>query len=789
MDREMEEKVADLQQLCSSKYVMGKKGIHVKQLEVVTSLKSKTNPVWQFAVQQNLPLHSWPIQVTPKDYDIGLVVSFGHLIPNHVITSFPLFDLGEVLMQSCCHISPDDTLPELSNRLACLGSELLGQCVKELPQCLDLAKPQPQTGITYAPKVTASTAVVRWRDLNSTQIYNLYRALSGVFPLYTTYQGLPIKLYNGTLPLPVIDNIIRDKRPTPGFVEFHRPSGVLRVMCADGFWVAFQSIGVPRKKPISAADFYNGYLSKTRETAIHGGYSANDGVYLSVVPPLIMSATFRCKEPDFKSPFVMTMLIDKGRGSKSPLALSPRQAVLINKDERTAMNYDELKELLLACHAANEYDLIHERIPHEEKLKNGTTTNLISLSIGLESIEDILEDLDQALVPAVAMSPTTVFVRMAGLGEGFLKQDSSFATRAIHVGQEPEQWESRSVVPPISLSTTFKQDGPCQFKQYEYGRSGNPSRSVLEKCLASLDGAKHALTFSSGLGATTAVVQLLNAGDHIICVDDVYGGTNRLFSTIAARMNIETTFVDATIVDNVKNALRANTKLIWIESPTNPLLKVIDIKAISAIIQKHEDILLVVDNTFLTSYFQRPLELGADIVLYSITKYLNGHSDVIMGSIATNNKEAFDKLKFLQNGLPSHPQHELAKKQSYGHSGMLSFYIKGGLQESQMFFKALKVFTLAESLGGFESLVELPCLMTHASVPYDQRIALGITDSLIRVSVGLEAPEDLIADLDQALKSTLPQPIPGKLITPVNIVVKEHLLNGNALLVDQKIAA
>nr|CAD7433071.1 unnamed protein product [Timema monikensis] len=429
---------------------------------------------------------------------------------------------------------------------------------------------------------------------------------------------------------------------------------------------------------------------------------------------------------------------------------------------------------------------------------------------------------------------------MAGLGEGFLKQDSSFATRAIHVGQEPEQWESRSVVPPISLSTTFKQDGPCQFKQYEYGRSGNPSRSVLEKCLASLDGAKHALTFSSGLGATTAVVQLLNAGDHIICVDDVYGGTNRLFSTIAARMNIETTFVDATIVDNIKNALRANTKLIWIESPTNPLLKVIDIKAISAIIQKHEDILLVVDNTFLTSYFQRPLELGADIVLYSITKYLNGHSDVIMGSIATNHKEAFDKLKFLQNasgiipspfdcylvnrslktlavrmrehmknslkvalflenhplvvkvlhpGLPSHPQHELAKKQSYGHSGMLSFYIKGGLQESQMFFKALKVFTLAESLGGFESLVELPCMMTHASVPYDQRIALGITDTLIRVSVGLEAPEDLIADLDQALKSTLPQPISGKLITPVKIVVKEHLLNGNALLVDQKIAA
>nr|CAD7260361.1 unnamed protein product [Timema shepardi] len=283
------------------------KGIHVKQLEVVTSLKSKTNPVWQFAVQQNLPLHSWPIQATPKDFDIGLVVSFGHLIPNHVITSFPLgmlnvhasllprwrgaapiihaimhgdtqtgvtimkirphkFDVGEVLMQSCCHISPDDTLPELSNRLACLGSELLGQCVKELPQSLDLAKPQPQTGITYAPKVTASTAVVRWRDLNSTQVYNLYRALSGVFPLYTTYQGLPIKLYNGTLPLPIVDSITRDKSPNPGFVDFHRPSGVLRVMCADGYWVAFHSIGVPRKKPISAADFYNGYLSKTKES-------------------------------------------------------------------------------------------------------------------------------------------------------------------------------------------------------------------------------------------------------------------------------------------------------------------------------------------------------------------------------------------------------------------------------------------------------------------------------------------------------------------------------------------
>lgn len=387
--------------------------------------------------------------------------------------------------------------------------------------------------------------------------------------------------------------------------------------------------------------------------------------------------------------------------------------------------------------------------------------------------------------------------------DGFRAQPKGFATKAIHVGQDADQWKSRAVVPPISMSTTFKQFGPAQHAGFEYGRSGNPTRDVLERCLASLDNGKYGLTFSSGLGVTTTVITMLSAGDHIVAGDDLYGGTNRLLRNVAMKMNIEVDFVDCTDLAKVEAAVKPNTKLFWIETPTNPLLKVIDIEAVSEVAHKFPGVVVVVDNTFLSAYLQRPLDLGADVVMYSLTKYMNGHSDVIMGAAIMNDEALYTKLKFLQNaagivpspfdcylvnrslktlalrmerhksnslaiakylekhpkvervlhpGLPSHPQHELAKKQTYGHSGIMSFYIKGGMKESTVFLQSLEVFTLAESLGGYESLAEVPSVMTHASVPAEQRAVLGITDNLIRLSVGLEDADDLIVDLKQALE-------------------------------------
>ena len=233
----------------------------------------------------------------------------------------------------------------------------------------------------------------------------------------------------------------------------------------------------------------------------------------------------------------------------------------------------------------------------------------------------------------------------------YRENDKHFATKALHVGQEPEQWNSMAVVPQISLSTTFKQDGPADFKMYEYGRSGNPTRGVLEACLASLDGAKHALCFSSGLGTTTAITHILKAGDHIVSMDDVYGGTNRYFRKCASRMGIETSFVDATNPANVAAAIKPNTRMVWVETPTNPTLKVVDIRAVADITKQYPDIFLVVDSTFLSSYFQRPLELGADIVMHSLTKYMNGHTDVIMGAACTNSEKLHEQLRFLQNAI------------------------------------------------------------------------------------------------------------------------------------------
>jgi cystathionine gamma-lyase len=341
------------------------------------------------------------------------------------------------------------------------------------------------------------------------------------------------------------------------------------------------------------------------------------------------------------------------------------------------------------------------------------------------------------------------------------------------------------------------------FAGFEYSRSGNPTRNVLEECLAALDNGKHALTFASGLGTQTAIISTLKTGDGIITGDDIYGGTNRLFRNLAVNMGIEVEFVDLTDLKNLEKAIKPNTRLVWMETPTNPVMKVIDIKGVADIVHSKTKAFLVVDNTFLSAYFQRPLDLGADVVMYSLTKYMNGHSDVVMGSISTNNEELYEKLKYYQNAtgivpspfdcymvnrslktlslrmerhfqnslavarfleahvkiekvlhpaLPSHPQHKLALSQTFGHSGIMSFYIKdANLEKSSDFLKALKVFTLAESLGGYESLAELPSVMTHASVPDAQRAELGINDKLVRISVGLEDVQDLINDLDKAL--------------------------------------
>lgn len=388
--------------------------------------------------------------------------------------------------------------------------------------------------------------------------------------------------------------------------------------------------------------------------------------------------------------------------------------------------------------------------------------------------------------------------------DGYLPVDPEFCTKSIHVGSEPEQWNSRAVVPPISLSTTFKQSAPAQFEQFEYSRSGNPSRVVLEQCFAALEGARYGVALASGLACLSTIVNTLSQGDHIIAMDDLYGGTNRYLSKVSSKFGVDTTFVDATDMQRVSDALTPRTRLVWIETPTNPTMKLVDIAAVSAITRARDNVLLVVDNTFMSPYFQRPLDLGADAVIHSATKYINGHSDVVMGLVATSNQTLHDQLRFLQNavgavpspfdcylvsrsiktlalrmerhsrsamelarflsthpmvervlhpGLESHPQHELAMRQTSGCSGTFSFYLRGDRSVSVGFLKALRVITLAESLGGYESLAELPSLMTHASVSAEERQRLGITDSLVRVSVGLEDVHSIIDDVKQALQS------------------------------------
>lgn len=377
-----------------------------------------------------------------------------------------------------------------------------------------------------------------------------------------------------------------------------------------------------------------------------------------------------------------------------------------------------------------------------------------------------------------------------------------FGTRAIHAGQFPDP-STGAVILPISLSTTFKQASPGVHQGYDYARSGNPTRESFEGCIASLENGKYGLAFSSGLGATTSLTHLLKAGDHIVCIDDCYGGTRRYFSRVAANFGLSFTFADLAKPGALEASLNEHTKMIWIETPTNPLLKLVDIQALASV-AKARNIMFVVDNTFMTPYFQNPLELGATVVVHSVTKYINGHSDVVMGVVVTNDKEIYENLKFLQKslgavpspfdcflairgvktlhvrmiqheksalevakflqghemvekviypGLPSHPQHALAKSQMSGFGGMLSFVVKGGIQEANALLETVKIFALAESLGGVESLIELPSVMTHASVPPEARKELGISDGLIRLSVGIEDVSDLIADLEHGLKA------------------------------------
>ncbi|MBX3321352.1 MAG: cystathionine gamma-synthase [Phycisphaeraceae bacterium] len=376
-----------------------------------------------------------------------------------------------------------------------------------------------------------------------------------------------------------------------------------------------------------------------------------------------------------------------------------------------------------------------------------------------------------------------------------------FGTRAIHAGQVPDP-TTGAIMTPIYQTSTFVQKSPGVIVgEYDYSRAANPTREALQQNLASLESGRFGLCYSSGVAATGAVLHVLKAGDEVILCDDVYGGTNRLFHRVFAQLGIVTKLVDMTDVSRVKAAVTPKTKLIWLETPTNPMLKIIDIAAVAAI-GKAAGALVAVDNTFASPFLQSPLALGADIVCHSATKYIGGHSDSIGGALVVNDEDLYKRLKFIQlsegavpgimecflflrstktlhvrmerhcsnamtiaehmerhqaierviyPGLASHPQHELAKKQMRGFGGIVTVYVRGGLDASRRMLERVRIFSLAESLGGVESLIEHPAIMTHASVPPDQRAALGITDGLVRLSVGIEDVADLIADLDRAL--------------------------------------
>ncbi|MCT4663829.1 MAG: PLP-dependent aspartate aminotransferase family protein [Flavobacteriales bacterium] len=382
-----------------------------------------------------------------------------------------------------------------------------------------------------------------------------------------------------------------------------------------------------------------------------------------------------------------------------------------------------------------------------------------------------------------------------------------FRTTAIHTGEKPNTLPGGSgdAVSPIHLATTFAREKvEIPTNGYEYSRSLNPTRKTLEDKLAAIENAQYGLAFASGLASeSTLLFALVKSGDHVVCMDDVYGGTQRLFRKVfAEKYQVSFDFVDMTVAENVKNVIQENTKLIWLETPTNPMLKISDIEAIAKIAKEH-GVILAVDNTFMSPYFQSPLELGADVVMHSTSKYINGHSDSIGGALMMNDSKLYEQVQFMQNsvgaimapfdsymvargiktlgmrmeqhqknamaiaeflenhpkvkkciypGLPSHPQYALAKKQMKGFGGMISVDLDTDLEGTNKFLEKLHHFVLAESLGGVESLVEHPAIMTHASVPAEDRAKLGISDSLVRISVGVENLEDLLEDLENSLK-------------------------------------
>jgi len=376
-------------------------------------------------------------------------------------------------------------------------------------------------------------------------------------------------------------------------------------------------------------------------------------------------------------------------------------------------------------------------------------------------------------------------------------------TKAIHAGQAPDP-STGAVMMPIYATSTYAQTSPGEHQGYEYSRSHNPTRFAYERCVAALESGTHGYAFASGLAATSTVLELLDAGSHVVCMDDVYGGTYRLFERVRRRSaGLDFSFVDLNDLDAVKAALKPNTKMIWCETPTNPLLKLVDIRRLAEF-AKANGLLLAVDNTFSSPVLQRPLELGADIVMHSATKYLNGHSDIVGGMIVVKDPAIAEQMTFLQNavggiqgpfdsflalrglktlhlrmqahcvnaqfiaeklevhpavekvaypGLVSHPQHALAKTQMHGFGGMVSVWLKGGFPEARRFMQQLELFTCAESLGGVESLANHPAVMTHASVPLERREALGVTGNLVRLSVGVEDVVDLWTDIEQALSA------------------------------------
>ncbi len=384
-----------------------------------------------------------------------------------------------------------------------------------------------------------------------------------------------------------------------------------------------------------------------------------------------------------------------------------------------------------------------------------------------------------------------------------MEKEMRFGTRAIHAGQEPDP-ATGAIMTPIFQTSTYVQESPGKHKGYAYARGKNPTRNALEKCIASLENAKHGLCFSSGMGAIDAVVKLLKPGDEVLAGDDLYGGTYRMFTKVFGQFGIKFHFVNMNDPSSLSAHINSNTKLIWVETPTNPMMNIVDIKACADVAKKH-DLILCVDNTFASPYLQNPLSLGANIVMHSVTKYLGGHSDVVMGALCMNDDSLFERLAFIHNscgatpgpmdsflvlrgiktlhlrmkahcangkaiaeflkshpkvdkvywpGFTDHPNHSIAKSQMKDFGGMISFTLKGNsLDQAFRLASSTRVFSLAESLGGVESLIGHPATMTHASIPKAERERAGVVDSLLRLSVGVEDMEDLVEDLKQALSS------------------------------------